>query len=120
MSIKIKRAYEDSDPGDGKRFLVDRVWPRGVKKEDLDIEDWLREVAPSKELRQWFAHDPEKWNKFQEYYVRELEENTGGWRPILREVSAGTVTLVYSANDPDHNNAVVLKNFLEKKLQDKQ
>ena len=114
--IKLKRAYEGPSSEDGERFLVDRLWPRGVKKEDLHVEAWLKDVAPSTELRKWFGHDPAKWDEFQRRYTAELESNSAVWQPILDAAKRGTITLVYGAKDTEHNDAVVLKNFLDRKL----
>ncbi len=114
--IRIKRAYEDASQDDGARFLVDRLWPRGVTKDALRIEAWLKDVAPSAELRKWFGHDPAKWDEFQRRYITELESEPGAWHPLLDAADNGTVTLVYGAKDIAHNDAVVLKAFLEKQL----
>ncbi len=114
--IQVKRAYERSSKNDGARFLVERLWPRGVKKENLQIEDWLKEVAPSSELRQWFQHDPAKWGEFRRRYFGELEKHPDSWQPLLARARRGRVTLVYSAHDTEHNNAVALKEFLDEKL----
>lgn len=111
--IKLKRVYEPADPGDGKRFLVDRLWPRGVKKEALRCEGWLKQVAPSSELRRRFHHDPARWNEFKEAYRAELEQHPEAWMPLLEEARNGTVTLLYSARNVEHNNALALKEFLE-------
>lgn len=113
--ILLKRAYEPAEKSDGVRFLIDHLWPRGVKKEALHIEAWLKEVAPSDKLRKWFGHDPEKWKEFQKRYVAELEKNPEAWKPLLRTAKSGDITLVYGARDTEHNNAVVLKGFLEKR-----
>lgn len=110
--IQLKRAYEPANSVDGARFLVERLWPRGIKKASLQIEDWLKEIAPSTELRKWFNHDPAKWEEFQRRYFAELKANPEAWEPILGAASAGTVTLVYSSHDSEHNNAVALKEFL--------
>ena len=114
--IQLKRAYEDASASDGARFLVERLWPRGVKKQNLKLEGWLKDVAPSSELRRWFGHDPEKWGEFRRRYVRELEQHADSWQPLLARARRGGVTLVYSTHDTEHNNAVVLKYFLEAKL----
>jgi uncharacterized protein YeaO (DUF488 family) len=113
MAIKLKRAYEMAAHDDGIRYLVERLWPRGVKKEALHIEAWLKEVAPSDALRRWFKHDPKKWEEFRRRYLRELDENAEAWEPILDAARHATVTLVYSAHDTEHNNAVALKAYLE-------
>jgi uncharacterized protein YeaO (DUF488 family) len=96
-------------------LLVDRLWPRGVKKQSLRLAGWLKEVAPSDALRKWFAHDPAKWQEFQRRYFAQLEENPKGWQPILRAAREGRVTLLFSAKDTEHNNAVALQTFLEGK-----
>lgn len=117
--IQIKRAYEDASKTDGARFLVERLWPRGVKKENLQVQDWYKEVAPSTKLRQWFQHDPAKWSEFRRRYFRELEKNRNTWEPLVTRARRGRVTLVYSAHDTEHNNAVALKEFLESKMKSK-
>lgn len=114
--IQLKRAYEGASESDGARFLVERLWPRGVKKQDLKLDAWLKDVAPSSDLRRWFAHDPGKWREFKRRYVRELEQRPDAWTPLLAHARRGRVTLVYSAHDTEHNNAIVLKDFLERKL----
>lgn len=111
MDISIKRVYEPAAKSDGKRVLVDRIWPRGLTKAEAKVDLWLKEVAPSTELRKSFGHDPEKWIDFQKKYKEELKEN-----PALAELKAvakdGTITLIFAAKDEDHNNAVVLKQIL--------
>lgn len=114
--IQIKRAYEIASKSDGARVLVERLWPRGVKKEKLHIEAWLKDVAPSSALRQWFQHDPAKWVEFRRRYFRELKRNPDAWQPLLTWARRGRVTLVYSAHDIEHNNAVALKEFLDQKI----
>jgi uncharacterized protein YeaO (DUF488 family) len=95
---------------------VDRLWPRGVKKEKLELAGWLREVAPGDALRKWFKHDPARWSEFQRRYAAELERNPQAWQPILEAARKGRVTLLFAAKDAEHNNAVALKAFLEPKL----
>ncbi len=114
--IKIKRVYEKSVPDDGTRFLVERLWPRGMKKESLHMEAWLKDVAPSNDLRKWFGHDPAKWADFQKRYFDELDENPEAIQPIIEAARKGEVTLLYSAHDLEHNNAVALKNYISKRL----
>ena len=113
--IQVKRAYDDASKNDGARFLVDRIWPRGVKKEQLQLEGWIKSIAPSTELRKWFQHDPAKWDEFRQRYFRELQKNADVWQPVLARARRGRVTLIYGAHDTEHNNAVALKEFLEKK-----
>jgi uncharacterized protein YeaO (DUF488 family) len=112
--IRLKRAYEPADPADGARFLVERLWPRGVKKDSLKIEGWIKDVAPSTELRKWFSHDPAKWNEFRRRYSEELRANPDAWQPLLQAAHSGTITLVYSSHDSEHNNAVALQEFLNR------
>ncbi len=113
--IHLKRAYDEPEKGDGRRFLVDRLWPRGVKKEALALDEWCKAVAPSNDLRRWFGHDPQKWPEFQKRYRTELDANPESWQPLLTAVNAGDITLIYAARDSEHNNAVVLKAYLEEK-----
>lgn len=108
MQISIKRIYEKPSKTDGRRILVDRVWPRGVKKEQARIDLWLKDIAPSTELRKWFGHDPEKWDEFRKRYRSELKNNAAV-RILKRELAKGPVTLVYSAKDEAHNQAVVIR-----------
>jgi uncharacterized protein YeaO (DUF488 family) len=111
--IKLKRAYEPASADDGTRLLVQRLWPRGVKKAALAVDAWLKEVAPSDDLRRWFAHDPERWEQFRQRYFRQLDRDEKAWAAILAAARRGRVTLVYSAHDAEHNNAVALKEYLE-------
>ena len=113
--IQIKRAYAPATADDGSRFLVDRIWPRNVKREALQIDAWIKEVAPSTELRQWFNHDPDKWAEFQRRYAAELDQNPPAWEPILEAANTNKVTLVYAAKDEEHNNALALQQYLEAK-----
>lgn len=114
--VKIKHVYEAYDAADGKRFLIDRLWPRGMSKEKLVMDAWLKDVSPSGELRGWFGHDPDKWDEFQHRYTAELDSNPKGWEPLLEASRGGTVTLLFAAHDSEHNNAVVLKAYLENHL----
>ena len=114
--IQIKRVYEPVAKTDGQRFLIDRLWPRGIKKESLHLVAWLKEVAPSAKLRQWFNHDPAKWHEFQQRYSAELDANSEPLQPLLDAAERGSLTLLYSAHDIDHNNAVILKAYLDKRL----
>ncbi len=114
--IHLKRVYDKSDPGNGKRFLVERLWPRGIKKSEVHFDAWLKEVGPSTALRKWFGHDPDKWNEFRQRYFRELEKNSDAWEEIQSAARKGEVTLIYSSHDAEHNNAVALKEFLEQKM----
>ncbi len=118
--IRIKRAYDPPDSGDGPRFLVDRLWPRGIRKEDLRLDGWLKDVAPSQELRRWFDHDPAKWEAFQQRYWAELDGSPQVWPPLLKAAGQGDITLVYGARDSQHNNAAALKACLERKLSEQE
>jgi uncharacterized protein YeaO (DUF488 family) len=114
--IQIKRVYDAPVIHDGKRYLVERLWPRGMKKESLQMDGWLKDVAPSDALRKWFGHDPDKWEDFKSRYFTELERIHDSWRPLLDEASRGTITLIISAHDQEHNSALALKAFLEERL----
>ncbi len=113
MKIKIKRVYEGFDIKDGRRVLVDRLWSRGLKKEAARIDLWMKEIAPSDELRNWFAHDPAKWNDFKKKYFAELKSNLKLCEELIGK-EKGTLTLLYSSKNIEHNQAVALKEFLEK------
>ena len=109
---RIKRVYDPVSDSDGTRLLVERLWPRGVKKTSLEIKDWLKDVGPSTELRKWFSHDPAKWDEFCRRYHAELQANPDAWQPIIEAARRGPVTLIYSSHDAEHNNAVALQDFL--------
>lgn len=111
--IQVKRIYEPASKSDGQRLLVERLWPRGMKKEAAQLDAWLRDVAPSTPLRQWFNHDPAKWDEFQRRYREELDEHPDAWQPILDAAHKGKVTLLFSSHDTEHNNVVALKAYLE-------
>ena len=110
--IRIKRTYDPPARGDGWRVLVERLWPRGMKKEALAVDAWMKNVAPSTELRRWFDHRVERWEEFRRRYRRELAANPAAWAPILHAERRGRVTLLYSAHDTEHNGAVVLRDYL--------
>ena len=112
--IRLKRVYDAPEPDDGVRFLVDQMWPRGVKKEALPLKAWLKEVAPSAELRRWFGHDPDKWPEFQQRYQAELASKPDAVQPIREAARQGNVTLLYSAQDTKHSNAVALLAYLQR------
>jgi uncharacterized protein YeaO (DUF488 family) len=114
--ILLKRAYDPASPKDGRRILVERLWPRGITKARLPLDGWLKDVAPSTELRKWFSHDPAKWSEFQRRYRAELKQKPHLWKELLDAGRKGTLTLVFSSHDTEHNNAVVLKQFLESHL----
>jgi len=115
-TIDVKRVYDSTSRTDGERILVERLWPRGVSKAKLHLNAWLKDVAPSTELRRWFGHDPAKWSRFRLMYFRELDAQPETWRPIVSAAKHGRVTLVYSSRDTEHNNAVALKQYLLLKL----
>jgi uncharacterized protein YeaO (DUF488 family) len=111
--IDLKRVYDKAERTDGVRYLIERLWPRGVKKASLQIDGWLKSAGPSTELRQWFDHDAEKWAEFQQRYFKELQAHPESWKPIAEAARRGKVTLIYSSHDTEHNNAVALKKFIE-------
>jgi uncharacterized protein YeaO (DUF488 family) len=112
--VKIKRVYDKPSKQDGKRILVDRLWPRGLTKEKASVDLWLKEIAPSTVLRKWFGHEPDKWKEFQKRYQDELKNNKEQVSLLKEQVKKGPVTLVYGAKDEEHNEAVVLKEWLGK------
>ncbi len=118
--IVTKRIYVPPEPEDGSRFLVERLWPRGMKKESLKMDGWTKDAAPSDALRRWFGHDPSKWDEFRKRYFSELDASPDALRPLLEAARQGKVTLLYSSHDEDHNNAVALKEYLESRLNQKQ
>jgi uncharacterized protein YeaO (DUF488 family) len=110
--IALKRAYDPVSRADGTRILVERLWPRGISKARLRVDDWLKDAGPSTELRKWFGHDPGKWDQFRRRYFRELRTRPEAWQPIVSASRRGKVTLVYSSHDAEHNNAVALQQYL--------
>ena len=114
-SFHIKRVYQGPSPDDGVCFLVDGMWPRGIRKSALASATWLREVAPSAPLRKWFGHDPAKWPEFRKRYRAELQRNSAAYGPILEAIQHHDVTLLFAAKDAELSNAAVLKTFLEEK-----
>ena len=117
--ISVKRVYEPPSASDGMRFLVDHLWPRGLKKEAVQVRSWIKAVSPSNELRHWFGHEPAKWKEFQRRYFTELDQKPEACQPLLEAAREGDITLVFSARDEEHNNAVALKSYLEKRLKAK-
>jgi uncharacterized protein YeaO (DUF488 family) len=114
--IRTKRVYETVAKEDGARFLVERLWPRGLRKEAVPMVAWCKNVAPSAKLRQWFDHDPAKWQEFQRRYRDELNDNHAAWQPLLEAAKNGDISLLYSAHDQEHNSALLLKSYLEEKM----
>jgi uncharacterized protein YeaO (DUF488 family) len=117
--IRVKRIYEKASKTDGKRFLVDRLWPRGLSREAVRLEGWVKDVAPSDVLRRWFGHDQEKWEEFRRRYFAELRRKPDTYRPLLDAAQAGDITFLFGAKDEQHNNAVALREFLVTKLRGK-
>lgn len=111
--IYIQRIYDNSIRTSGARILVDRLWPRGLAKAAVQVDLWLKDVAPSNELRKWFSHDPAKWEEFRQRYRQELQDNQGAVGSLMKAAQQGDITLLYAAKDEQHNNAVVLKDYLE-------
>jgi uncharacterized protein YeaO (DUF488 family) len=116
MDVRLKRVYEPTAPSDGYRVLIDRLWPRGVSTQRADLDRWEKELAPSAELRQWFGHDPERFQEFRRRYEEELRGQRPRLSELRRRAREGTLTLVYSARDPEHNDAVVLAEVLMRGL----
>jgi uncharacterized protein YeaO (DUF488 family) len=114
--IRTKRVYDPAKRSDGTRFLVDHLWPRGLKKEAVQVASWVKTVAPSNSLREWFGHKPEKWREFQRRYFLELDGIPDAWQILLQTAKEKDITLVFSARDSEHNNAVALKSYLETKI----
>jgi uncharacterized protein YeaO (DUF488 family) len=113
MSIAVKRVYEPAAKTDGYRVLIDRLWPRGLKKDDVLLDQWAKELAPSTALRQWFGHEPTRWDGFRHRYAAELDAASLHWRPLAEHAARHVVTLLYGARDEEHNNAVALKAYLD-------
>ncbi|HEY8586859.1 MAG TPA: DUF488 domain-containing protein [Rhodanobacter sp.] len=113
MSISVKRVYEPAAESDGYRVLIDRLWPRGMKKEALPLDLWAKELAPSTALRKWFGHDPARWDGFRHRYACELDALTEFWKPLAERATRHPVTILFGARDEEHNNAVALKSYLE-------
>ncbi|HEX5237970.1 MAG TPA: DUF488 domain-containing protein [Sphingomicrobium sp.] len=111
-NVVLKRAYEPPEKSDGRRILVDRLWPRGVSKAEADLDQWIKEIAPSAELRTWFGHDPRRWDEFRQRYRAELAQHLETLKGLRRRAREGRITLVYSAKDEAHNDAVVLRNVI--------
>lgn len=116
MGLSIKRIYEDPAESDGYRVLVDRIWPRGLSKDTAHIDEWLKDLGPSTELRKWFGHEVDKWPQFRTKYRDELAGAADLWQPIVDRARSGPVTLLFGARDTEHNQAVVLQEFLLRKI----
>ena len=114
--ITLARVYDHGDPGKRPRFLVERLWPRGVRRADLQLDEWFKDVGPSTELRRWFGHEPEKWDEFRRRYFAELDRHPEAWEPLRDAANAGDITLLYSSHDADHNNVVALREYLMARL----
>jgi uncharacterized protein YeaO (DUF488 family) len=117
-AIRLSRIYDHEPHHTGRAFLVERLWPRGVRRADVDMDGWLKDLAPSTELRRWFDHDPAKWTEFQRRYRAELDAIPQAWAPLVDAVRGGAVTLLYSSRDREHNNAVVLRDYLREQASD--
>ena len=114
MSFRLKRVYDAPAKSDGRRVLVDRIWPRGLTKREARIDEWLKELAPSAKLRKWFRHDPDRWKEFKKRYAAELDDQRENVEQLWRESHKCTVTLLFGAKDTEHNNAVALKEYIER------
>jgi uncharacterized protein YeaO (DUF488 family) len=113
VSIRVKRVYDKPATADGRRILVDRLWPRGLKKTEARVDEWLKELAPSSELRKWFGHDPARWQEFKKRYAAELDDERERIKELAQEARKHTVTLLFAAKDTEHNNAAALKEHLQ-------
>jgi uncharacterized protein YeaO (DUF488 family) len=118
IMIRIKRVYEPVGSKDGIRILIDRLWPRGIGKNELRLDSWYRDVAPSNQLRKWFSHDPARWDEFKKRYFAELDSNLTAWSSLADLARSGNMTLLYSAKDEEHNNAKALRDYLESRLKE--
>jgi uncharacterized protein YeaO (DUF488 family) len=116
--ISLARVYDQAETGDQPRFLVERLWPRGVRRADLRPSTWLPEVGPSHELRKWFGHEPQKWDGFRRRYFAELDAHPEAWQSLRDATAAGDITLLYSSHDVEHNNAVALRDYLMARLEE--
>ncbi len=114
--IKVKRIYEKAEDTDGFRVLVDRLWPRGVKKEEAKLDEWLKDIAPSDELRKWFSHDPTKWEEFKKRYRAELSPKGGLLDNLIEDAQEKDITLLYASRETEHNNVIVLRDILEERM----
>jgi len=114
--IQARRVYEPAATDDGIRVLVERLWPRGLRKDAFKMDEWLKDVAPSTELRRWFSHDPARWDEFRRRYFEELDAHRAVWEPLVEAARRGTLTLLYSSHDTQHNNAVALREYLDAQL----
>jgi len=114
VSGRVKRVYDEPTKSDGRRVLVDHLWPQGLKKNEAQIDEWLKEIAPSARLRKWFGHDPARWKEFKKKYAAELDGQRDQVEKLAREASKRRITLLFSAKDTQHNNAVALKDYIEK------
>jgi uncharacterized protein YeaO (DUF488 family) len=112
-AIRLSRIYDHEPRPVGKVFLVERLWPRGIRRDEADLDGWLKDVAPSTELRQWFSHDPNKWQEFRRRYVAELDAHPQAWQLLVEAADAGNVTLLYGSRDREHNSAVVLRDYIQ-------
>lgn len=114
MTIKLKRAYDKPEAGDGVRILVERLWPRGLSKEEAKVDIWLKDIAPSAGLRKWFSHDPAKWEEFRRRYYRELDQNRDAVKGLLEITEGSDATFVYGSREKEYNSALALKSYIEK------
>ncbi len=117
MNIKIKRVYDKPEAGDGVRILVERLWPRGLSKKNAHVDKWLKDIAPSTELRKWFSHDPSKWEEFRRRYYRELDKNRDAVNELLGITVGNAVTFVYGSREKEYNSALALKSYIEKLIE---
>ncbi|GAA3056616.1 DUF488 domain-containing protein [Pseudonocardia yunnanensis] len=115
-TITLSRVYDHEPHGERRRYLVERLWPRGIRREEVELDDWTKDAAPSHELRTWFGHDPQRWEEFRRRYFAELDARPQAWQPLVDAASTGEITLLYSSRDREHNNAIALRDYLLERL----
>ena len=119
-TITLSRVYDHEPHGKRRRYLVERLWPRGIRREEVELDSWAKDVAPSHELRKWFGHDPQRWEEFRRRYFAELDAHPQAWRPLVDAATTGEITLLYSSRDREHNNAIALRDYLLERLAQQQ
>lgn len=115
-TITLSRVYDHEPHGESRRYLVERLWPRGIRREEVEPASWAKDVAPSHELRTWFGHDPQRWEEFRRRYFAELDARPQAWQPLVDAATTGKITLLYSSRDREHNNAIALRDYLLERL----
>jgi uncharacterized protein YeaO (DUF488 family) len=116
-TITLSRVYDHEPHGRRRRYLVERLWPRGIRREEMELDSWAKDAAPSHELRMWFGHDPQRWDEFRRRYFAELDTRPQAWQPLVDAATTGKITLLYSSRDREHNNAIALRDYLLERLE---